>query len=114
MVGKETPGASADAQPDAAVAEIRRQFDTLKGDLAALSAAVAALGVGVKGKGVAAAADSAGSLAEHGKAAIAEAEAHCGTLFEDMAKTVRAKPFTALAVTAVIGLVLGLFAAPRR
>jgi ElaB/YqjD/DUF883 family membrane-anchored ribosome-binding protein len=73
-----------------------------------------ALGTAKKDAAIAAGTDRAGALADRGKAALGHAEESFGTLLQDMEKTVRTKPFTALAISAALGLVFGLFTAKRR
>lgn len=114
MVNKSTAAKTGNGTSEASLEEIQRQFATLKDDISALSATVVALGTTKKDAAIAAGADRAGALADRGKAALGQAEESFGTLLQDMEKTVRAKPFTALAISAALGLVFGLYTAQRR
>jgi ElaB/YqjD/DUF883 family membrane-anchored ribosome-binding protein len=114
MVNKSTVTKTSDGISEASFEEIQRQFATLKDDISALSATVLALGTTKKDAAIAAGADRAGALAGRGKVALDQAEESFGTFLQDMEKTVRAKPFTALAISAALGLVFGLFTSQRR
>lgn len=114
MPGKATDAKASRDTSDVSLEEIQRQFETLKADISLLSKTVVALGAAKKDAAFAAGVDSAGELRDRGMATLDQAEERFGTLLQDIKKTVHAKPFTALAVSAAFGLMFGLITAKRR
>jgi ElaB/YqjD/DUF883 family membrane-anchored ribosome-binding protein len=114
MTNKTGAAKTGNSTPEVSLDEIQRQFDTLKADISALSTTVVALGAAKKDAAIAAGADRASALADRGIAALDHAEESFGTFLQDMEKTVRAKPFTALGISAALGLAFGLYTARRR
>jgi ElaB/YqjD/DUF883 family membrane-anchored ribosome-binding protein len=102
------------AAAEPSLEDLQQQFKSLKSDLSALSSTVMSIGAAKTDAAIAAGTDRASALAHRGKAAIDQVEDSFGTVIHDVEKSVRAKPFTALAISAALGLVFGLYTAQRK
>ena len=98
---------------DASVDDISRQLKELREDLSALSSSVVALGAATKDTAVAAGAERASALAEHGSELKTQLTNGFDSLRAETEHMVRDKPIGTLAIAAALGLAVGYLTARR-